>query len=330
MKEQLKKDIAIGVALYAKKNGLSNNDVAKAADVNSGYINNILRHIFTVEINGKPTEIGDTHFYKLAAFAGIAVKKEYWKLQYTIQFKEMISALEDAKKYPSALMIINDTGLGKSKAIDVFCKNVPQNTYRITVGDSYKLEDLITELCFKIGVEVAPLAKGRIQAYSLKLRLDKLADKLIEIKNAGGSPLIILDEAENLKPQVLKTIKEIYDAIISHCSIVLIGTDQILDSMLNRRNKNRQAIPQLYRRFKAGIREITPLNKARDYKIFFDNYNIDPSFQILIKERCDNYGELHDFLEPVLRYADENGKTFSEDLFRRYHKLFKAVKHLAK
>src|SRR6202034_2702109 len=102
----------------------------------------IFRKKFTVDVSGISSPIGDTHFYKIAAFARVEVKKEYWKIIKTRQYKEMLAILLDAKKYPKAFMILNDTGLGKSKAVDIFCNNIPQNTYRITVGDSYLLEDL--------------------------------------------------------------------------------------------------------------------------------------------------------------------------------------------
>jgi hypothetical protein len=36
---------------------------------------------------------------------------------------------------------------------------------------------------------------------------------------------------------------------------------------------------------------------------------------------CTNYGELHDYLEPVLREADETEQPVTEALFRTYHNL---------
>ena len=324
MEQILKTQIATGAAEYAKLNGLSNNDVAKATGVNAGYISNIFRNQFTVEVNDKPTPIGDTQFYKLAEWAGIAVKKEYWQFVQTLQSKETLGILLDSKKDTRAFIIVNDTGLGKTTAINVFTNKYPQHTYKVTVGYSYKLEDIINELSNKIGIDVYATDK-RLGRNSINSRLAKITAKLIEIKHAGGNPVIILDEAENLKVAVLQTIKELYDAIIDYCSIVLIGTEQILESMLNTRTRNRRAVPQLYRRFKAGIRIITPLNKARDFAPFYEFAGVDKTTQKMINGLAENYGELHDYLEPVLRHADEKQQPLTADLFRLYHNIQTAI-----
>lgn len=320
MQIELKQQIATEAAEYAKAHKLSNNDVAKATGVNTGYISNIFRGQFSNEVSGKDVPIGDTHFYKLAHWAGVAVKKQYWKIMQTLQFKEILAVLLDSKKHPRAFMIINDTGAGKTTAINVFTNKMPQHTYRITVGDSYKIEDIVSELAEKIGVDKSQFTK-HMRYFGLKNRIDLITDKLIEIKHSGGQPVIILDEAENLKPNVLRTVKELYDAIIEHCSIVLIGTEQILEAMLNKRNRNRIAVPQIYRRFKAGTRVITPINKARDFTPFYNEYGMNKTFGELVNVLADNYGELHDYLEPVMRYADVNGQKFTMELFKMYHNI---------
>ena len=97
MNNDLKSQIATGVADYAKAKALSNNDIARLTGVNSGYISNILRHNFTNEVNGKAVLIGDKHFHKLAEWAGLATKKMFWHLEPTRQFTEIITTLEDCK-----------------------------------------------------------------------------------------------------------------------------------------------------------------------------------------------------------------------------------------
>jgi DNA transposition AAA+ family ATPase len=242
-----------------------------------------------------------------------------WPNLPTLQSKEIISALADAKENQKAVMIISDTGLGKTNCIKMFKEKSPNNTFVVTVGDSYKLEDVINEIGAMVGVEF-PKYGPRISVFRMKLQL--ISEKLIDISNAGGNPVLILDEAENLKPSVLKTIKELYDAVIDYCGIVMIGTEQLLDSILNRKQKNRISIPQLYRRFKAGTRYISKFNKARDMKLFFEAYVPDDAgIQSLLIQHCDNYGELHDFLHPVIDYAAKKQKPLTETLFRLYHNI---------
>lgn len=242
-----------------------------------------------------------------------------WQDLQTLQSKEVLSELMEAKSYQSAKLLISDTGLGKSNTIKLFKNTKPQYTYVLTVGDSYRLIDVVHEIMELLEVDIY---SKRRQGQNLRNKLIAIADKLKEIKAKGGKPVIILDEAENLKPQVLKMVKELYDAVIKYCSIVLIGTDHIIDSMLNRKSKNRQSVPQLWRRFKAGTRYISKIDKARDFTPFFNLYIAnEPDVQDVLLEVCENYGELHDYLDPVLRHCGEKNVELNEKTFRLFHKL---------
>ncbi len=250
-----------------------------------------------------------------------ATKKQFWKDISTLQSKEILTELIEAKENPCAKMLISLTGLGKTNTIKLFKQKYPRHTYVLVVGDSWKLEDVVLEIANMIGVDYNR-ATTVWRAINVRKLLAQIANKLYEIGEAGGNPMIVLDEAENLKPAVLKTIKELYDAIIDYCSIVLIGTPQILDSMLNKRNKNRTSVPQLYRRFKAGTRYISSLNKGRDFTPFFDiHIKGEEGIKAMLIEHADNYGELHDFIEPVLRYCDKKGVKLTEEIFRLFHKI---------
>jgi DNA transposition AAA+ family ATPase len=199
---------------------------------------------------------------------------------------------------------------------------MPEYTYVITVGDSFKLIHVLDEILIQLSIHHA-VGKGTT-AYE---KLAVIEEKFEQLKKADRKckPMIVLDEAENLKPQTLKMIKELYDGVHNYCAIVLIGTEQILDAILNRRNKNRQSVPQLWRRFKAGTRMITPLKKARDFAVFFSNYIPDEKdLQDLLMELCENYGELHDYLEPFLRWCNDSNKPVTEQNFRLFHKIPKA------
>jgi DNA transposition AAA+ family ATPase len=245
----------------------------------------------------------------------VTKQQNFWQTLPTVQFLEHISILQDCKKLGKAALIVCNTGMGKTYNTDVFCKKNPEYTYRITVGDSYKLIDVIDELLELLEIEC------NFKTYAIKQKLRLITKRMQEISNDGGNPIIILDESENLKPQVLKMIKELYDAVNKYCAIVMIGTDQILDAILNRRSKNRQSVPQLWRRFKAGQRTLSPINKQRDFTPFFDKHKVDKGVRKLLMDMCDNYGELHDYLEPALREANRLGQPLTEDLYRTIYNL---------
>jgi hypothetical protein len=242
-----------------------------------------------------------------------------WKNLETIQAKEIIYELADAKKRSLAKILVSSTGGGKTNSIKLFSKTNPECTYVITVGASYKLADVINEM-----LEVLEIKNefGRFQNHNIRPKLKAIATRLRELKSSGKKPIIILDECENIYVQVLKMLKELYDAAHHYCAIVLIGTDQIMDAIHNKRNKNRQSVPQLWRRFKAGTRFITPLDKARDFKPFFQLYIPGAlDVQDILLECCDNYGELHDYLEPVMIYCADKDEPVTEKIFRMIHKM---------
>lgn len=241
-------------------------------------------------------------------------KYEGWKQVATPQFKEIIAELVEAKEESRSLMLIANTGLGKSNAIKQFQAKKPKNTFVITIGDSHNLRAIIEEIMNQLGLE---MRTGHSAKHS---NLTDISYRLNEIAADNGFPVIIFDEAENAKISTLKAIKEIYDAVSDHCGIVLIGTDQLIDQ-LNRKSKG-QSIPQLRRRFKAGTRYIALFNKAKDMKPFFDLYiPAQEDLKDLLIQLCDNYGELHDYLDVFLRYCDKNNKPVTVDNFRLFHKI---------
>ena len=111
-------------------------------------------------------------------------------------------------------------------------------------------------------------------------------------------------------------MKALYDGVVGYAGLVLIGTTQLTRSLAKLKNKDRQGMPQLYRRIKAGIRHINPVP---DFSIFYAKYQVEKPLVKLLDSLCENYGELHDYLEPVLREADEQEVPISEDLFRLVH-----------
>ena len=241
-----------------------------------------------------------------------------WAYEKTVQSQEILNALLEGKKAHRAMMIIANTGLGKSGSCSKFLEKESKHTYRITVGDSWRPIHLVDAIMSVFGI----VKNWKNTENSINRKLRAIADKLVHLKNAGARVQIIIDEAENLKPAFLKMIKELHDAIIEHCSYTLIGTPYLLESLLNSKQKNRMSVPQLHRRLKAGTRLITDINKARDFAPFFKRH-IDPykDVQDLVLEYADNYGELHDYLDPFLQHCHDNDVHPSGKLFRFFHQL---------
>lgn len=247
-------------------------------------------------------------------------KYEGWRNFPTIQFKEILSELEEAKAEQRSAMIIADTGVGKTNAIRAFAKAKPKHTYVVTMGDSMNLMSLLVVLQSMLQCDI--VATNKSKKHSALLRISKT---LRDIGEGGGQPMIILDESENCKVPTLKAIKELYDHVSDVCSIVLIGTPQLTDQLT--RKAMGKSIPQLRRRFKAGTRFIAPFNRARDMKPFFSAFiPQNEDLQDLLIQLCDNYGELHDYLHSFLTHCEKRRINPTVEAFRMYHKIPSTIK----
>jgi DNA transposition AAA+ family ATPase len=204
-------------------------------------------------------------------------------------------------------MIIGETGCGKTYAVDTYCRENPEHIYRLTLSNMSSIYDVIDELTEKIGLSTAVRRQGKVIRVALKLR--ELAEK-------GLRPQIIMDEGENVKLPILGLWKALYDQLNKYCSIVIMGTPELPEILKSFCRRGKVGARQFARRVKAGT--VTLKSIDRTYKAFFEDKNIDEGVRKHLLALCDNYGELNDFLEPVMRAADEDGVSLNEAFFRQY------------
>lgn len=309
MQQQQRTQILEAAKAYMASHSLSQNELAKKADINQGYLSQMLAGKTEMFVNNKPTPIADKWFIQLAGVVGLQQQQAIWQPLPTLQMVRIIDTLNVSKQTGRAAMLIGPTGCGKSYATEIFCTKNPNHTYKITVSSLYRLRDIINELGELLGIEYL---------FTNKSKVDAICKKLIDIKRSGGNPIIIIDEGENMKLPVLHMVKALYDVLKNYCSIVIIGTEELLTKLIKLRNKKKDGIPQLYRRFKAGCVTVEP---QTNFKLFFEKYAIEKGLAKLLTELCDNYGELNDYLESALKYAQSKGQELTEDMFRLLYNL---------
>lgn len=304
---QIKNDISRALVQYMNENTLTQENLAKMADVNISYINAIAKEELVV---GK-TEIKDSYFKKIAKAIGYRFESTYWKPIETDQFLDVYSELMDAKINRRMKMIIGSTGCGKSYTVNRFKLENPSNTYIITVSSLYRVGNILDELGSILGV--------KLPHYNV-YKSNKIAAKLRSLHNFNKQPVLIIDEAENLSLHALKMLKGLYDAIKDYCSIVLIGTRQLIVKIERLKDNDAEGMPQFYRRFKAGIRHVTEIEKNEMFAPFLENVE-DEKLRVLLTNLSDNYGELNDYLEPALREADKMNVALTETFFQQLYKI---------
>lgn len=293
---------------YADEHGLSQNDLAKKAEVSAKYVSDMFNgKTYTVanSATGKTVEIADKYYLKLAEYVGVSVKKEYWKTVVTPQMQRILLSLQVAKENGETIIIIGETGCGKSYVCDLFRRKYPADTYIVTVSQTDNITDLIEKLVSALKISISSKTKSG--------KLNEIIRYLADKRSDGQEPMVIFDEAEYMKQPALCAMKSLYDNLHKVCSIVLVGTDQLLNHLEQMKRKNKDGIPQFYRRVKFGVRRLEPID--RRFPGFLDDIQ-DKEIRRFLMEQCDNYGELHDVLVPAKREADITGEPLTVEFIK--------------
>ncbi|RHJ87606.1 ATP-binding protein [Parabacteroides sp. AM08-6] len=313
MTKEIKDCVVEAARIYMAQKGISQNELQSRSGVS--YLSTMMNGVYTYK-NSRSGDIGnipDKWFQKLADYIGYKIQKDYWPTVLTSQFKTIVAELKGAKEDARIRMIIGETGCGKSYSIDRFRKSNPKGTYVITCSGQTCQSSLIRRILQALRMD----CKGNCD-----FLLDRISAEIRNRQLAGDKPLIILDEAENLRLPTFKAVKSIYDYLKGQCGIVLIGTDQLLDKLEVLSKKNKEGMPQFYDRFSSGLRYLRPID--RTYSEFLSTITLEPGLKELVLKICRSYRSLSDYMEPALRKADEKGVMLTEDFFRIIHDLPKA------
>jgi DNA transposition AAA+ family ATPase len=306
MKTEIKNSIIAALESFMIQHNMSATDVAKKSGVSGSYISNMRQGNYTIAAGGgNNVEIADKYFEMLASLVGFKLTKTYWEPVPTAQFKRIIATLEDARQFGYTNVIIGDTGCGKTYVGSMFAKGYPMDVFVVTVSSQDNIGDLLEKTCEKLHL---PIEKTKSRT------LRSIARKMHDMKREGLKPTLIFDEAEYMRQPALCNMKELYDNLSGNASIVLMGTPQLIRNLDRLRKKDKDGIPQLYRRIKFGIRPLPAID--RTFKQFLNGMISDPAIGKFIRENCENYGELHDVLVPALREADRTGQPLTENLIR--------------
>lgn len=301
MTTETKHKIVEALEYYLTVHKMSANQFVDKTGINEAYISNMRNKSFMV---GK-TEIKANWFEAVANTIGFELQKNYWKTQMTPQTTAMLAILEDAKAFGATNVIIAETGSGKTYTSELFAKVNAQHLFIIKVGASDNLPDLIDKI-----LEAAKIPTAKTKSKNI----NSIVKHFQKLKFEGHKPMIIFDECEFMKQPTLNMMKELYDGLIKNCSIILVGTDELLDKLDKMRKRKTEGIRQFYRRLKFTIRLLPSIDTS--FKHFLNDIE-DKKLKAFLQRNCDNYGELHDALVPAMREADRTGEPLTESFVRK-------------
>ena len=168
-------------------------------------------------INQKWDKIKPTMWQKVAHKLEISAQR--WNIAETLTFKHITAYAEAVKNRQMFILISCKAGSGKTATLKTFAeRNKEQSVFYIQAREWGK-RDFLTELCRILGVDTG---KGHIS-------IDNLGMKVISFfaKRKDKKPLLIVDEADKLKPSALRWFITLFNELEDEIGVIIAGTENL-------------------------------------------------------------------------------------------------------
>lgn len=164
-----------------------------------------------------------------------------WQIAETTNYRMITQVLDDARAESMFMAISHKAGSGKTATINHYrAMNANEAVFVIQAREWAKREFLVS-LCQTLGIAVG---KGYVT-------VDKLGQKVIKFFNdrQGVKPLLIIDEADKLKPSALRYLVPLYNELEDKAAVVISGTDNLEAEIKRGVQYNRKGFDEIDSRF---------------------------------------------------------------------------------
>lgn len=266
--------------------------------VNVAYINDLFKGKMTTGV--QQTAIDDKYFLRIAKATNLQIRKTYDFHHELDNYLMIMNALSDARDTGLPVAIDGNTGDGKSYTAQDYLRQHPKNTYIVRCDGDLTAKSFFTEMAYSLGMTpsgpVYDIRKNVIQ----------------KLKNEE-TPLLIIDESENLKDRAWESLKRIMDDLKGHCGIAFIGANEFERMLQKKADKLKGCFPQVLRRIReGGFTKLLRMN-LDDVALICKPYGVGKvSLQKALFERCKNVGELTALLKRIMREHDSTHNSVDE------------------
>ncbi len=234
-KTQIVEQIDAFVARYK-----SQNKAAKAIGVSSGTISAMR--------NGKWENIADEMWREIAHQVG---GTREWEVVETEFFKTFTTLLDDAKRNSFVYAVTAEAGSGKTFACKYFT-SAHRNVFHITCCEIWSLQAFLGELLKALGLERKANNNNNL------CMMNEVISAIKKLEN----PLIILDEADKLRPQILYSLISIYNELEDVCGIVICATPHLQTKIERGVDLGKMGYNELYSRIGRKFLELPVCKKS--------------------------------------------------------------------
>ncbi len=214
---------------------------------------------------------------------GIALNYSFeegcWQIAEDItNFRIVADTLTDAKQESMFMGISHRAGSGKTAAAEVFTNRNKRRAVFMITAREWSGKVFLTRLAGELGAE---LPKGI-------LTVDQLIDAIAVAvtKMAALKPLLIVDQANSLKPSALRSFIHLFNAVEDLLGVVIIGTENLETEIKRGIRLNKLGYDEFDSRFGRNYIHLLGATLADVRKICSLNGIDDPSTQEALFRKC--------------------------------------------
>lgn len=181
-----------------------------------------------------------------AVAAQIGHDPSAWQIVKTGAYKRMAFLMEQAKEESLVIAITGFAGCGKTEAIKSYTKG-RQNVYHLMCSEYWNRPTFINKLLRALGKDVGGSVSDQM-------------DAIVETLNSADAPLIILDEADKLRDQVLYFFISLYNQLEGHCGIIMVATEYLKNRIERGVRLKKKGYEEIYSRIGRKFVQLQVIN----------------------------------------------------------------------
>lgn len=185
---------------------------------------------------------GDDMYLKIAMALGYEFDKGRWNIAADVtNFRAIVEVLNDAKEEAMFIGISEKAGSGKTATTDIYLsQNKSKGVFKLNCKE-WSGRIFLLELAREIGAEIP---KGYASVNELIESISDTVKKIAHIR-----PLIVIDQANSLKPSALRTLIHLFNECEDILGVVIIGTDNLETEIKRGVRLNKTGYDELDSRF---------------------------------------------------------------------------------
>jgi len=252
---------------------------------------------------------GDDIYTTIALALGFEFDSGSWNVVETTNFRTIVEVLTDAKSESMFMGISHRAGSGKTATSNAFIQaNRRNGAFKLNCKE-WSGRAFLSEVIREIGAETP---KGYASVNAMIGSIAESFKRMAYIK-----PLLILDQANSLKPSALRTLIHLFNECEDILGLAILGTDNLEFEIQRGVRLNKTGYDELDSRFGRKYIHLVGATLADTRKICEANGITDKAMQSSIFHEC----------QPVRKEVEGNERTVSilviEDI-RRLKRLIKS------